>query len=93
MSFIARNEDRIVGAILAGHDDRRGYIHHLAVDPVWRGKGVGTYLVSASIDALRREGIKKAHLFVFKENESAQKFWENLGWEIREDILIMSRNF
>jgi len=93
MSFIARTGDRIVGAVLAGHDGRRGYIHHLAVDPQWRKKGIGTRLVSAAIETLRKEGIGKVHLFVFKENESAQKFWEKLGWEIREDILIMSRNF
>jgi len=58
-----------------------------------RCEGVGTQLVTAAVNALKNEGIRKIHLFVFRENESAQKFWEKLGWEIRRDILIMSRNF
>ena len=32
-SFIAQKHSDIVGAIMAGHDGRRGFIHHLAVSP------------------------------------------------------------
>ena len=30
-SFIAEKQGRIIGAVLCGHDGRRGYLHHLAV--------------------------------------------------------------
>ena len=91
MSFIARSRDQIIGVILAGHDGRRGYIHHLAVAPQWRHKGVGKALVSAAVKALEKEEIRKIHLFIFTDNKAAEKFWENSGWSIREDILILSR--
>ena len=29
--FVAVDHDRVVGVILAGHDGRRGYLHHAAV--------------------------------------------------------------
>ena len=31
----------IVGAVLCGHDGRRGYLHHLAVVKAARGRGLG----------------------------------------------------
>lgn len=30
--FVARVDNKIVGVILCGHDGRRGYIHHTAVN-------------------------------------------------------------
>ncbi len=33
-SYVARQQCQIVGAVLCGHDGRRGYLHHLAVAPV-----------------------------------------------------------
>ena len=40
LSLVVREEGRIVGAILCGHDGRRGYLHHLAVEVGYRGKGI-----------------------------------------------------
>ena len=35
-SVVAVEEDQIVGAILCGHDGRRGCLYHVCVDPDWR---------------------------------------------------------
>ncbi len=40
-SFVARIAGEVVGAVLCGHDGRRGYLHHLAVAVRCRGRGVG----------------------------------------------------
>ena len=37
--FVAEAGDALAGAILAGHDGRRGYIYHLAVAEEYRRKG------------------------------------------------------
>ncbi len=74
MSFVAKIKGRIVGTILAGHDGRRGYIHHLAVDKKVRQQGIGKQLVQTSLDAIAHVGIKKCHIFVFKENQRATDF-------------------
>jgi putative acetyltransferase len=90
LSFIAKAEDQIVGAILGGHDGRRGYIHHLAVDPAWRRQGIAGRLVNHCLAGLAGEGINKCHLFIFHENSSGRAFWEAQGWEWRTDIRVMS---
>lgn len=38
-NFVARIDEKIVGVILCGHDGRRGYIYHTAVDEKNRGHG------------------------------------------------------
>lgn len=90
MSFVASSDKRLVGAILCGHDGRRGYIHHLAVDENFRRRGIGRRLVERALSALREEGIQKCHLFIFHENEPGITFWQKIGWTSRQDIRVMS---
>lgn len=90
MSFIARFDENIVGAILGGHDGRRGYIHHLAVDEVYRRHGIGNRLVDTCLAALEEVGIQKCHLFIFHENLDGIAFWQANSWTLREDIMVMS---
>ncbi|KEZ85372.1 hypothetical protein IO99_15785 [Clostridium sulfidigenes] len=85
-NFIAEEDGKIVGSILCGHDGRRGYIYHTAVDMRYRGKGIGKNLVNSVINALKREGINKAALVVFTNNEVGNGFWRSMGWEKREDL-------
>ena len=90
MSFGARENERLVGILLSGHDGRRGYLYHLAIDPKYRRAGLGKALVENAIEALRNEGIEKCHLFMFKRNRLARRFWQAMGWEERKDIELRS---
>lgn len=90
LSFIALNEDEIIGTIMAGHDGKRGYIQHLAVSSNYRKKGVATKLCDLCIKALKKEGIVKSHIFILKNNEIASTYWKNQGWEKRNDIEVYS---
>jgi putative acetyltransferase len=92
MSFVALEESTIIGTVLAGHDGRRGYIHHLAVDPNHRRKGVGHRLIRQCSRALQAEGILKCHLFLFRDNAEGMAFWEKIGWTVRRDIGVVSKN-
>jgi putative acetyltransferase len=92
LSFVARAGGRLIGAVLCGHDGRRGYLHHLAVLPDWRGKGVGKALVAGCLEALRDAGIDKCHLFVYEGNHAGRSFWEHEGWKERVDLVLMSRD-
>jgi len=90
MSFVAAVGSEVVGTILGGHDGRRGYIHHLAVDDAYRRRGIGKRLVEKCLAALEEAGMQKVHLFIFHENEDGIAFWEANGWELRGDIVVMS---
>jgi len=90
LSFTAWDGDLLVGAVLCGHDGRRGYVHHLAVRPSHRRQGIGKALAARCLDALAAEGIDKCHLFVFAVNADAIAFWKRVGWTQRVDLNVMS---
>jgi len=90
LSLAARDGGRMVGAVLCGHDGRRGYLHHLAVAASHRRRGIGRALVERCVDGLRREGIAKCHLMVYHHNAAGQAFWRSIGWHARDDLLLMS---
>lgn len=92
-SFVAIENEKIIGTILCGHDSRRGYIHHLAVDKNHRNRGIANSLVDLALKKLLENGIVKCHVFVFAENESGADFWEHVGWTNRKDITLLSKLF
>lgn len=89
--FVDEQEGTITGAILAGHDGRRGYIYHTAVNPAYRRQGIGTALVSAVLHALANEGIIKVALIVFSRNDAGNTFWERLGSTARGDLTYRNK--
>lgn len=89
--FGAFEADMLIGVILAGNDGRRGFIYHTAVSPEHRGKGVGTALVNAALEALGRLGITKTALVVFGKNEVGNAFWEKQGFTVRNDLVYRNR--
>ena len=89
-SFVAVSGSRVIGTVLCGHDGRRGYLYHLAVERVHRGRGIGRALATRALDALRHDGIEKCHLMVVAENAEARAFWSALGWHVRSDVVLMS---
>ena len=92
MSFVALSHGKVVGAVLAGHDGRRGYIHHLAVHPHYRRKGLARQLVERCLAVLADSGIQKCHLFIFNNNTDGIEFWKRIGWIHRSDISVVSKN-
>lgn len=91
-SFVAEDNGRIVGTILAGHDGRRGLFHHVVVLPEYRGKGIGKMLAESAMEALKKEGITKVLLVVFKDNDIGNGFWEHIGFTVRDDLVYRNKN-
>jgi N-acetylglutamate synthase len=89
-SFIARDDGKLVGAVLCGSDRRRGYLHHLAVAASHRHQKIGQQLVEHALRAIRAKGIVKCHIFVYRDNAEGARFWEKIGWKKRTDLDIMS---
>ena len=90
LSLAACEGARLVGAVLCGHDGRRGFISHLAVATDARRRGVGSSLVAGCLDALAGAGIRKCHALVFTDNRDALAFWEREGWTRRTELIVMS---
>ncbi len=90
-SFVAVDDGRIIGTILAGHDGRRGIFHHVSVLPEYQKQGIGKMLVDNAMEALRKEGITKVLLVVFDHNENGNQFWEHMGFTVREDLIYRNK--
>ncbi len=91
-SFVAEQGGQLTGAIMAGHDGRRGFIHHTCVRADYQGEGIGRALVEAALDALQAEGIHKVALVVFDRNEKGNAFWEKMGFTTRADLVYRNRS-
>jgi len=91
MSFVARDGGEIVGAVLCGHDGRRGYLHHLAVAKSHRRRGLGKKLVEMCLARLAEIEVQKCNIFLFADNADGEGFWKHNGWANRDDLCVMQR--
>ena len=85
-SIVAETDGEIVGAILCGHDGRRGGFYHVCVREDMRRHGIGRDMATAAMRALQNEGINKVELVAFKSNEVGNRFWNGVGWKQRTDL-------
>lgn len=91
LSFVACDSGgKVISTVLSGTDGRRGYLMHLAVADNYRRQGLGRKLVDLAVAALREIGISRVHVFVFKDNTAGADFWRGLGWQGRDDLLMLS---
>lgn len=89
LSFLAVKQGKIIGAVLCGHDGRRGYLHHLAVASRHRKQGIGMQLVNACLARLRAADIHKCNIFVYAGHAAGMSFWKHNGWKLRTDLRVM----
>ena len=85
-SVVATEDGKIVGAILCGHDGRRGCLYHVCVDEAYRRRGIGKAMVVQSMEALKEEGISNVSLIAFTQNDIGNAFWNTIGWTERQDL-------
>lgn len=85
-SVVAVEDGRIIGAILCGHDGRRGCFYHVCVDEACRMRGIGKSMVVYAMEALKKEKINKVSLIAFTENDIGNAFWNEIGWTKRQDL-------
>ncbi len=85
-SVVATEGDRVVGAILCGHDGRRGCFYHVCVADDMRKHGIGKRMAEFANARLKDEGINKVSLIAFKSNTIGNEFWKAMKYTFREDL-------
>ena len=85
-SVVAKRDGQIVGAILCGHDGRRGCFYHVCVRQDMRLKGIGKAMAIRAMEELKKEHINKVSLIAFTKNDIGNRFWKGIGWTQREDL-------
>ena len=79
-SLVAEADGAIIGMIRVG--EGRFGVGELAmlVERGWRGRGVGSALVAAAIEAARSKGLHKLSLDVFAHNAAAIALYHKFGF-------------
>jgi ribosomal-protein-alanine N-acetyltransferase len=75
--LIARHSRKIAGYSITRVDWRGAELESIAVDPLYRGRGVAQVLLRATISRLRARTLR---LMVSTKNESALRFYERFGF-------------
>lgn len=86
--FITKEEDKIVGACMAGYDGHRGWLYAVAVSPSHRRQGIGQRIINSTIDELKSLGCIKLNLQIRADNTEVASFYQSLGFHI-EDRMSM----
>lgn len=86
-SFLARLERR-TRALLTRQEPQEpppvGHILNIAVDPAFRGQGLGKRLLEYALQYCRRLGADQVELEVRTDNEIAIALYQKYGFEVRE---------
>lgn len=72
--------ERLVGAVVATHDSRKGWINRLAVDPAHRRRGYATLLIAAAEQVLHAQGIHVIAALVESDNRSSLALFRQVGY-------------
>jgi ribosomal protein S18 acetylase RimI-like enzyme len=86
--LVATVDGAVVGAVMAGFDGVRGWLHRLAVRSSARRLGVATRLVRAAEAALAERGCPKVNLQVHASNHDVVAFYEAIGYSVEDNLSL-----
>jgi ribosomal protein S18 acetylase RimI-like enzyme len=89
--LVAESNGRIIGSVIGGFDGRRGLIYHLAVAAPFRGKGIGSRLMSEVEARLRAKGCLKCYLLVTDDNSEVEDYYQRRGWQHMDYIHLYGK--
>ena len=100
---MAEIDSDVVGYLVLWFVTDEGELADLAVDPEYRGRGVGGFLVGRAVDRARARGVRSLFLEVRESNEGALSLYRSRGFHVisvrkgyyskpREDALVMLKS-
>ena len=78
--LVAELAGRIVATAMVGEDGHRGWVHYVAADREYQGRGLGRMMMNAAETFLAKRGVWKVQLLVRGDNAVVKRFYEHLGY-------------
>lgn len=89
-AFLAAEENgQLLGAVLATHDGRKGWINRLAVVPEARSRGVAAALVAAAEEQLAAQGLLVIACLIGMDNTASLALFETQGYARESQIAYL----
>ena len=82
---------KLVGAVIASDDGRKGWINRLAVASDSRGKGIATMLIRHCESILRRRGRLLFCVHIESYNQESMSLFERQGYRKEEEIFYFTK--
>ena len=73
-------DGQLVGAVVATHDSRKGWINRPAVDPDHRRRGYGARLIAAAEEVLHEQGMRVIAALVESDNPASLALFRKAGY-------------
>ncbi|MCX6407346.1 MAG: GNAT family N-acetyltransferase [Propionibacteriales bacterium] len=83
--LVAEADGRVVATVIGGWDGWRANLYRLAVDPGWRGRGLGRRMLALAEERLRRLGAERFCAMVLDDNEEGRGLWRACGYAPQDD--------
>ncbi len=83
--LLARDDEHLLGSLIATWDGWRGAFYRLVVHPDQRRRGIATALVRAGEQRLDGLGVQRLALIMVEQSRHARAFWQALGYEEQPD--------
>jgi ribosomal protein S18 acetylase RimI-like enzyme len=79
-TLVVEHQDVVVGTVRFSRDDETAGVYGFAVDPDWRGRGIGRDALRRVCRDLRADGVRRIGLEVAVENDNALRLYTSLGF-------------
>lgn len=96
MYLLASDGDRMIGIAILSLPvgiDKSAFLGELFIEEEYRRCGVGRLLLDRAMDIAKKKGFENFELTVARSNKQAQKFYRNLGFQLKKrEYLLLQRS-
>ncbi|MFQ6073797.1 MAG: GNAT family N-acetyltransferase [Candidatus Bathyarchaeia archaeon] len=88
----AFHENELVGVVIGSYDGRmKGWINRLAVDPLYRRRGIAHKLICQVEQALEKRGAAIFCALIEAPNEESVRLFQKMGYVAHKEILYLTK--
>lgn len=89
--LVLRDEDKMIGSVIASSDGRKGWINRLAVDPDYRGRRLAARLLERAEEFLIGKGLTIIAALIEDENFPSMAAFRRAGYEGWDKIVYFRK--